>query len=61
MDAAPTLVTDRLRLLPWARGDVALLERLACTPAVVRHIGDGLTWSAAQVDQVARANAEHWR
>ncbi|HLH65063.1 MAG TPA: GNAT family N-acetyltransferase [Solirubrobacteraceae bacterium] len=61
MAAASTLVTDRLRLRPWAQGDLALLQRLACTPAVVRHVGDGSAWSAARIAQVAQANTEHWR
>jgi [ribosomal protein S5]-alanine N-acetyltransferase len=57
----PTLRTDRLRLRPWAESDTGLLGTLAMTPAVMRYIGDGTTWSDARVHAVAAHNREHWR
>lgn len=58
---ADTLLTDRLALDPWTDADIAILARLAGTPAVVRHIGDGLTWSEVKVAEVSAHNVEHWR
>lgn len=55
-----TIQTERLRLRPWDEGDLGLLSKLAATPAVVRYIGDGSTWSDARVAQVAAHNVEHW-
>ncbi|MGH2875747.1 MAG: GNAT family N-acetyltransferase [Solirubrobacteraceae bacterium] len=61
-NALPRAVqTSRLLLEPWDESHTALLRRLALTPAVVRHIGDGTTWSEARIQDVARHNREHWR
>lgn len=56
-----TVQTSRLLLEPWDESHTALLRRLALTPAVMRHIGDGTTWSEARIQDVARHNREHWR
>lgn len=55
------LHTERLRLDPWAAADARLLADLARTPAVMRHIGDGTTWTDARIHDVAAHIASHWR
>jgi RimJ/RimL family protein N-acetyltransferase len=54
------LVTERLRLDPWAPSDAKLLADLARTPAVMRHIGDGTTWTDARIHDVAAHVVSHW-
>jgi RimJ/RimL family protein N-acetyltransferase len=54
------LHTERLRLDPWAAADAKLLADLARTPAVMRHIGDGTTWTDARIHDVAAHIASHW-
>jgi RimJ/RimL family protein N-acetyltransferase len=54
------LVTERLRLDPWAPSDAKLLADLARTPAVMRHIGDGTTWTEARIHDVAAHVVSHW-
>jgi len=56
-----SLTTPRLRLDPWSEPHTALLGTLARTPAVVRYIGDGTTWTDARIHDVAARNHEHWR
>jgi RimJ/RimL family protein N-acetyltransferase len=59
---APTpLRTERMTLDPWTESDFALLAALARTPAVMRHIGDGATWTDARIADVAAHVLEHWR
>jgi RimJ/RimL family protein N-acetyltransferase len=55
------LRTDRLTLDPWAEPDFALLGTLARTPAVMRYIGDGTTWTEARIADAAASISEHWR
>jgi RimJ/RimL family protein N-acetyltransferase len=55
------LRTDRLTLEPWTEPDFALLGNLARTPAVMRYIGDGTTWTDARIADVAAHISEHWR
>ncbi len=55
------LDTDRLSLDPWTDADGRLLADLARTPAVMRYIGDGTTWTDARIHGVAEHIAEHWR
>jgi RimJ/RimL family protein N-acetyltransferase len=55
------LRTDRLRLDPWTDRDLGLLAGLARTPAVMRHIGDGTTWTDARIHDVAAHVLAHWR
>ena len=54
------LITERLRLDPWTAADGRLLADLARTPAVMRHIGDGTTWTDARIHDVAAYIASHW-
>lgn len=58
---ADTLHTERLALEPWSLEHTGLLSALAMTPAVVRYVGDGATWSEARVHAVSERNLEHWR
>jgi RimJ/RimL family protein N-acetyltransferase len=53
--------TERLRLDPWTESDAKLLADLARTPAVMRYIGDGTTWTDARIHDVAAHIASHWR
>lgn len=55
------LHTERLRLDPWTEADTGLLAALARTPAVMRYIGDGTTWTDARIHDVAGHAASHWR
>jgi RimJ/RimL family protein N-acetyltransferase len=55
------LRTERLELAPWSEAHTGLLAGLAVTPAVMRHIGDGTSWTDVRIQQVAAANREHWR
>ena len=57
---APPLHTDRLTLDPWTEADVKLLGDLARTPAVMRYVGDGTTWSDARIRGVAEHVVAHW-
>jgi RimJ/RimL family protein N-acetyltransferase len=60
--AAPSpLRTDRMSLDPWTESDFAMLETLARTPAVMRYIGDGTTWTDARIAEVGAHVLEHWR
>jgi RimJ/RimL family protein N-acetyltransferase len=56
-----SLRTDRLTLDPWTEPDFTLLGSLARTPAVMRYIGDGTTWTDARLADVAAHISEHWR
>jgi RimJ/RimL family protein N-acetyltransferase len=55
------LRTARLRLDPWVDADFDFFAGLARTPAVMRYIGDGRTWSDARIHDVAAHIAIHWR
>lgn len=61
MPAPTPLHTDRLSLDPWTESDGRLLADLARTPAVMRYIGDGTTWTDARIHGVAEHIASHWR
>jgi len=50
-----------MTLDPWADSDLKLLGDLAHTPAVMRYIGDGTTWSDARVAEVGAQVVKHWR
>jgi len=58
---ADTLETARLLLRPWGPDDVALLASLSANPRVVRHIGDGLPWTALKALTVSERAVAHWR
>jgi RimJ/RimL family protein N-acetyltransferase len=55
------LRTDRLVLDPWTERDNKLLGDLARTPAVMRYIGDGTTWTDARIADVGAHISDHWR
>lgn len=55
-----SLRTDRLALDPRTPRDVKLLGDLARTPAVMRYVGDGTTWSDARIRGVAEHVVAHW-
>ena len=59
MTSSP-LRTERLTLDPWTGRDVKLLGDLARTPAVMRYVGDGSTWSDARIRGVAEHVVTHW-
>jgi RimJ/RimL family protein N-acetyltransferase len=59
--APAPLRTDRMSLDPWTESDFALLANLARTPAVMRYVGDGTTWTDARIADVAARVVEHWR
>ena len=61
MPPPTSLHTDRLSLDAWTEADDRLLADLARTPAVMRYIGDGTTWTDARIHGVAVHIAEHWR
>ncbi len=59
--SAPTpLRTERLTLDPWTEADGRLLGDLARTPAVMRYVGDGTTWSDARIHGVGQQVLAHW-
>lgn len=55
------LETERLRLERWAPRHGALLARLAALPEVMRHIGAGELWTAAQAAERHERGLAHWR
>src|SRR5688572_7484981 len=55
------LVTERLRLEPWAPAHGGMLARLAAMPEVMRHIGPGATWTPAEADERSARALVHWR
>jgi RimJ/RimL family protein N-acetyltransferase len=55
------LETERLRLEPWTPAHGALLARLAALPEVMRYIGTGATWNAAEAETHAARALAHWR
>ncbi len=55
-----SLRTQRLSLDRWTEHDVALLAALARTPAVMRYIGDGSTWTDARIADVGAHVLTHW-
>ncbi len=60
MSPPPALRTARMTLDPWVESDFKLLGDLARTPAVMRYIGDGTTWTDARIADVGAHIAEHW-
>ena len=55
------LETARLRLEPWAPAHGGMLARLAALPAMMRHVGSGATWTAAEAEQRSARVLVHWR
>jgi RimJ/RimL family protein N-acetyltransferase len=60
MPPPTSLRTARLSLDPWTEADGALLAALARTPAVMRYIGDGSTWTDARIADVGAHVLQHW-
>jgi RimJ/RimL family protein N-acetyltransferase len=42
------LETERLRLEPWAPAHGSMLARLAALPEIMRYVGNGVPWTAAE-------------
>ena len=59
--APQSLRTHRMDLDPWTSADFKMLSDLARTPAVMRYIGDGTTWSDARIADVGAHVVDHWR
>ena len=55
------LTTQRLRLEPWAPGHAGLLARLAARRDVMRYVGAGVPWTAAESEQCSARALVHWR
>jgi RimJ/RimL family protein N-acetyltransferase len=55
------LLTERMRLEPWADSHTELLVRLSALSEVTRFIGDGKVWSSFRATELSTANREHWR
>ncbi|HTU96050.1 MAG TPA: GNAT family N-acetyltransferase, partial [Solirubrobacteraceae bacterium] len=60
MPDPPPLHTERLTLDRWTEADNRLLGDLARTPAVMRYVGDGTTWSDARIHGVGAHVVAHW-
>lgn len=55
-----TLHTERLALEPWSDAHFPAFAKLARTPAVMRFIGDGSTWTDARIHDVHARCLTHW-
>ena len=55
-----TLHTARLALEPWSDAHLPAFAALARTPAVMRFIGDGSTWTDARIHEVHARCLTHW-
>jgi RimJ/RimL family protein N-acetyltransferase len=55
------LETARLRLEPWAPAHGGMLARLAALPQVMRYVGDGVPWTAAEAEERHARALVHWR
>jgi RimJ/RimL family protein N-acetyltransferase len=55
------LETPRLRLEPWKAEHGRMLARLAALPEVMRNVGSGATWTAAEAEQRSARMLVHWR
>jgi RimJ/RimL family protein N-acetyltransferase len=54
------LDTARLRLEPWAPAHAGMLARLAALPEVMRYVGAGVTWTAAETEERSARALVHW-
>ena len=54
------LETERLRLEPWAPAHGGILARLSALPEVMRHIGAGALWTAAEAQEHSARALAHW-
>ncbi len=55
------LETERLRLEPWTPAHGGMLARLGALPEVMRFIGTGKPWSAAEAEEHSARALAHWR
>jgi RimJ/RimL family protein N-acetyltransferase len=55
------LETERLRLEPWVPAHGGMLARLAALPEVMRYIGSGAPWTAAEAEEHSARALAHWR
>jgi len=55
------LETERLRLVPWEPAHGGMLARLGALPEVMRFIGDGALWTAAEAEEHSARALAHWR
>lgn len=55
------LITERLRLEPWAGAHGGMLARLSALPQVMRYIGGGATWTPAEAESHSARALVHWR
>lgn len=60
-DIRRDLLTERLRLEPWDAVHGGLLARLSAMPQVMRHVGSGATWTAAEAEEHSARALVHWR
>lgn len=58
---AAVLETARLRLEPWAPAHAGMLARLAAMPLVMRFVGAGVPWTAADAEARSARALVHWR
>jgi RimJ/RimL family protein N-acetyltransferase len=55
------LQTERLLLEPWTAAHGGLLARMSAMPEVMRHIGTGALWSAAEAEEHSGRALAQWR
>ncbi len=55
------LETRRLLLEPWRPEHGGMLARLSSLPEVMRHIGAGALWTAAEAEEHSERALVHWR
>jgi RimJ/RimL family protein N-acetyltransferase len=55
------LETERLRLEPWTPAYGGMLARLAALPEMMRFIGRGQPWTAAEAEEHSARALAHWR
>ncbi len=60
---APLLVTERLSIRAWQKKDLPTVTDFCSDPDVMKHVGDGHCWSAAEcldfLDQEIRHQRQH--
>ena len=56
-----SLLTERLRLEPWRPAHGGMLARLSAMPEMMRLIGRGEPWTAAEAEEHSARVLVHWR
>ena len=56
-----SLLTERLRLEPWGPAHGGMLARLSAMPEMMRFIGRGEPWTAAEAEEHSARVLVHWR